>query len=394
MEDHTPRKSIFEKYSKFASFLTVIVICFILDITVTGVYHIIKYGSIDKKKAETLIRKRHSIFHHALAPNMQVEKYKWGDIQHKITTNSLGFKDQTIRSINLTSQRPRIVFMGDSFTEGVGLDYEETFVGILDKKFSLLGIDVLNAAVVSYSPAIYYVKTRYLLEEVGLQFSHLIVMIDISDIEDEAVFYEIQDGKVVRIAPSESTTIIDWLLKYTTIPANVIRPILKYKNKWETIDPGILRTEEERQYAVNIERARWTIDDKLYKKYGSHGVRNAILHMNQLHELVSKFNISLTVAVYPWPDQIMNKDIESRQVKIWKDWARKLHVNFVNLFPAFISSTDDPQTTISNYFIPRDVHWNEYGHDLVANELEMHLILNQNSLTGIKANTGPQISPF
>ena len=88
-----------------------------------------------------------------------------------------------------------------------------------------------------------------------------------------------------------------------------------------------------------------------------------VVFLNDAQEL--KYGINLIVVVYPWPDQIINRDLNSRQVSFWQAWAKGRNVQFVNLFPAFISDKDG-EATIREYFIPGDVHWNESGHRLVA----------------------------
>ena len=40
--------------------------------------------------------------------------------------------------MNLESKEFDIAFIGDSFTEGVGLDYKDTFVGRIENKFDKL----------------------------------------------------------------------------------------------------------------------------------------------------------------------------------------------------------------------------------------------------------------
>ena len=108
-------------------------------------------------------------YHHDLLP-MQSAKSIWGQKEYKVFTNSLGFKDASCREVSLKSQKNkrRIVLMGDSFTEGIGMDWEDSFAGILSKNNP--DKEFLNAAVVSYSPKLYYLKTKYLLENAGLKF--------------------------------------------------------------------------------------------------------------------------------------------------------------------------------------------------------------------------------
>ena len=50
---------------------------------------------------------------------------QWGYEKYKIFTNNLGFKDKSNREIEF---KKKILFIGDSFTEGVGIKYEDTFL--------------------------------------------------------------------------------------------------------------------------------------------------------------------------------------------------------------------------------------------------------------------------
>ena len=81
-----------------------------------------------------------------------------------------------------------IAFIGDSFTEGVGVDYEDTFVGRIENKFD--NLKIANLGVVSYSPSIYFTKLRYLLEN-GYKFKRVIIYFDISDIYDDNRKYQL-----------------------------------------------------------------------------------------------------------------------------------------------------------------------------------------------------------
>ena len=63
-------------------------------------------------------RKYHYYYHHDFVPNKEALEY-WGK-DYIVHTNSLGFKDKSIRNVPLAVDKRRIVFMGDSFTEGIG----------------------------------------------------------------------------------------------------------------------------------------------------------------------------------------------------------------------------------------------------------------------------------
>ena len=126
--------------------------------------------------AKSKFRVANPVYGHTLAPNFSGEDV-WGFITTKIFTNSLGFKDARVREVPLRSDRKRVLFMGDLFTEALGVAYEESFVGRFATAFPQL--DVLNAGVSGYAPSVYYAKTKYLIE-MGLQTDEVIVYIDIS----------------------------------------------------------------------------------------------------------------------------------------------------------------------------------------------------------------------
>src|SRR5262249_23989927 len=148
-------------------------------------------------------RTEHPIFHHTLRPNFDGSA-QWGSTVYRIRTNDLGFLDEAPRNVARIPTRRRLVFIGDSFTEGLGYPWEQTFVGLLSH--SLDEAEILNAAVSSYSPTAYYLKIKWLLDA-GYFFDHVVVLVDISDIQDE-MLYTVSDGALQYfgrdVSPHES----------------------------------------------------------------------------------------------------------------------------------------------------------------------------------------------
>lgn len=136
---------------------------------------------------EAYYRIPHPVYHHTLATNIHDYTAEWGGNDYTVNTNSLGFKDFAPREVPLVPSKKRILIIGDSFTEGVGVDYAQTFAGLLQQQYP--NIEFLNAAATSYAPIIYYRKIKYFLEEAHLIFNEVWVFIDLSDIEDEALGY-------------------------------------------------------------------------------------------------------------------------------------------------------------------------------------------------------------
>ena len=80
-----------------------------------------------------------------------LSKYK--DTIYTISTNDLGFRDFSSSDLDRTQEY--IILIGDSFVEGVGLNYNETIGYKLNE---IMGFTFLNAGVSSYSPYIYNKK--------------------------------------------------------------------------------------------------------------------------------------------------------------------------------------------------------------------------------------------
>ena len=239
---------------------------------------------------------------------------KWFRGDYPLRTNSLGFKDATTRDVPLVADRKRIVFIGDfSFTEGLGLTYEESFVGRFAATFP--DIDVLNAGVSSYAPSAYYQKIKFLLEN-GLRFDEAIVYIDISDIQDEAVSYAY-----------DANGVLHWKYEMRPEDGHSCAPIMEPDKKWwekafyvvdffsrlqqskqvlNALDHASLQDLIDNRLAFyrDYDRAAWT-DLTVVDCYGDLGVEGAIekakRQMDRLYEVLSQYGVPLSVGVYPWP---------------------------------------------------------------------------------------------
>jgi hypothetical protein len=106
-------------------------------------------------------RIKSDIYHHDLMANIDVIEGWGGKLKRKIITNSIGFRDSAQKKINKSSDKKRILLIGDSFIEGSGYDYEYTLAGLLSSKLGNK-YEILNSGVESYSPSIYFKKSTTL----------------------------------------------------------------------------------------------------------------------------------------------------------------------------------------------------------------------------------------
>ena len=90
--------------------------------------------------------------------------------------------------------------------------------------------------------------------------------------------------------------------------------------------------------------------------------------MDRLHDLLKAHGIKLTIAVYPWPQQIAYNDLESIQKTYWEEWCKKNDVPFINYFSYFVigKTENERNAMINKYYMEGDCHWNKDGHQRVA----------------------------
>lgn len=329
----------------------------------------------------------HDDYHHGLMPNF--EGYEtWGRLRSKLVTNNLGFKDGRTRDVPAVADSRRILLMGDSFTEGVGLTFEDTFAGML----YLAGqqraekIEFLNAAAISYSPAIYYKKIKYLLEA-GLRFDEVIVFSDLSDVQDEAIAYFcIDDHPEFRRYCTEAPAPPSAQPTLTPVPGRRPLPTLGPKLKdhfamtdrllqlfWHQVE---VRSGGSRRFVDRLhmtQRSGWTLAgdlDKLYAPLGVEGgINRSLANMQALATLLRSRDIGLTVAVYPHPFQLIHNDRQSRQVEIWRNFCAKNCNKFINLFPAVFAEKDARSDWYEELFILGDIHYSPGGNRLLFRAL-------------------------
>lgn len=316
-------------------------------------------------KVEAAYRRAHAIYHHDLRANISSYDGKWGPLSHTVNTNSLGFKDAEVRDIEPKSKSGRVLLIGDSFAEGVGMAFEKTFAGLLSEALKERDIEVLNAACSTYSPIIYLRKIRYLVEQKNLQFDHLVVCLDMSDIVDEAKLYQLDDdGNVVDRIRDAGAAWKNFIADHTIL-MNGIRTLIR------NMKTAKKRTAEQ---IVGHERSSWTVDQHVWSKYGEKGLRLADQNLDALWRYVGDRGVSMTLVVYPWPGQIQRVERDCLQRTHWAAWSKQRKVDFIDLFPAFLDA-GPADRVIDDYFIPGDVHWNARGHELVARELLQRLRL-------------------
>ncbi len=324
----------------------------------------------------------------AFLPNCSCVR-PWLGSSYEFKTNSLGFRDEHIRQVPLTSAQPRILILGDSAPEGM-TSWQDSFVGRLAANFPQY--EFLNASVEGYSPS-NYLNTATMLIKDGVEFDEAIVFIDISDAQDEAAFFhDVGTSGAVATAgrktakTSRYSDLRLWINNHLLLSNDVFdffeKALVRFG--WYHLDLGHGGNE------FDLERSAWTYrqvsDTEPYETgYAPLGLEGGIRRekekMDLLWQELKERNIPMSVVVYPWPAQLAHDTVDSRQVRIWQDWCSGKCKRFATLFPAFFAVKDDcprtqPGCWYLSHFIFGDTHYNSTGDAVVANVIGNALLQN------------------
>lgn len=348
----------------------------------------------------------HPVYHHTLIPNYSGLGH-WGTWSYPVCTDTEGFKVHCERK-RANTKMFDVAFIGDSFTEGLGVPYEKTFVGVVADEMPKLTF--ANLGVVSYSPSIYLAKLKE-LTRLGYRFKHIIVFVDISDLYDESVRYDLHNDSIVvdkgevfpvpfhsqlrrRVLHRLPLTgeLYTQFRKLTgprviaATPTVTVRPdpivpaspppeasgssvAAEDKNTQKNAQPklGLDGAIYKREYVVG----EWTYNTQS-SSYGSDGVFGTLTKMervvNEVYLLAQSQGAKLSVGVYPWPGQLMFDVEDSLHVRLWRQFCEARCAHFYNAFPAFFDlvKKNGLEPVIRDYFIAGDVHFNERGNEVVA----------------------------
>lgn len=337
-------------------------------------------------------RQADDTFHHSLRPNSEGMYVFPGDFTMLYKINSLGFRDEAAREVDYSTKEKeefRIVFIGDSFTEGFGLNYSDTFsalVGIrLKQERPETKWTVINGGVASYSPLFenVYIKKKI----IPLKPDLVILNLDLGDFFDDYKWSQPglaefdAKGLPVRIYPPKPTPIATFFRKHSYT--------YNFLAKHSILSDPFKRKEAERNALVkaNLGDVKYDIfalirSDDAPKK-NAEVIARTKFYLQDIHKELSKNNISFLLVMYPNGAQISTKEwrigrlqyfLEPDKIyspKIFEemgDFSKENGINFLSTYYAFKNSTAYP------LFYTYDNHFTKNGSRVITNAIYERLI--------------------
>ena len=321
-----------------------------------------KYNTSNKLAYKNRIKN-----HHDLRKNQELDR-EWYEV-YKHKTDEFGNRIGDCENNNKNNKN--IFIVGDSMVEGIGINYKETFTGLLNCHFKNLNIK--NIGVASYSPIIYYEKIKKNLNKFDKTHT-VIVFLGVNDIQDEANYIKIKN----RIVDSSEKNYFPKNLVFGYL-FNDFKFFLKNNFlSFKLID--LIKDTYEKKNRKNVVEKRanpllgidhpktiWTFDNESYLKFGKKGLAKSKDSLKKIYNLSLENNFDFYLAIWPAPDQIYYNEENSLHRKYWIEWTKENNVELIDFNNYFFQ--DDKVETIKKYFIPGDTHWNKNGHLLIYKHL-------------------------
>ena len=316
--------------------------------------------------------------HHTLAPNTCVV-LKWGRTHHTFCSNNLGYRDERIRTVSkhATTDR-RLLVLGDSFTESVGVDYGSSFAPRLEKglRQDRFDIEILNAGVASYCPRLEYRKLEQFFSE-GYTTDRVLLMLDISDIEDESSdrwvgdwsWFDESEMELWRQRRASQIRSIE-KRKESSRLYHLVRPRLttRLSSWWERLTRANNNgAAAPLAHLFENDRYAWTQMDLEHpeNQWIREGIARCQEGISRMSSLCAAYDTQFAFVIYPHVVQLARRENPCLHQTVFSDYAHQEGVTIFDLFPAFSTVND-----FRDYFLRGDIHWNEKGHEYVAELLQ------------------------
>ena len=218
----------------------------------------------------------------------------------------------------------------------------------------------MNLGVSSYSPNIYLKKIKHLISNKIVLFNHIIVGIDLTDLEDDWQRREIQKSlDTSSTNPRKQFKFKIFLAKNLPTTYLILQKINWYIKIELTKNVNI----DHLDYSKN--KASWSYI-KNYNKLDEK-IKNQVNNMNKLSNFLKDNNIKLSILIFPHQASIKYDIKDSLYKKIWKDYCINKCFKFIDAYSIFfdelkITSKDE---IMKKYYIKGDPHFNEKGNDVV-----------------------------
>jgi len=328
-----------------------------------------------------LIRRMSLELHHELKARVDGVSLEWGDRRVPYATNSLALRDRSARTVRLDDGRRRVLVLGDSFVEGIGVAWDDTFVARLQSRLGG-GVEVLNGGVSSYAPILEDLKLRQLLAQ-GLRPEVVLVFLDPSDPVDELVYVEDfatfdhlgEPVDMARMDPYRHETVAGTLWRRLETSSLLVWNLQQLLPAGRDPGPrphptGYAPAPAPRWTDLESAKADWAKGGADWETWGRRAMGHLRADLERMARRAERHRFRLVAVAYPHPTHLRNPRQGQLLSRAWAEVAAAAGVELQDLSGDFAARPD-----WRSCFMPGDVHWNEEGHRFVAGAVHRRVFL-------------------
>ncbi len=283
------------------------------------------------------------------------------------------------KSFPKNKDKKNIFIFGDSFTYGVGIEFEKTFAGLIEKKYK--NYNVYNFGVGSYSPSVYLYKLKKILKE-DLIPEKILLFLDLTDVIDEATRWQYDEkSEEIRLASSyvyETSQKKEKFIKRHFKLLNNVASYLNYHSR-NLRELTNIKLNKKRKIKTSIQGSFTYLDsnslDKRFWNENKFLKGKAILkkRLLQIAEISKKNQIEFYLIIYPW-----SETLEFGQKNFsWSNFASEIcsqnKCNLIDAIPDFQTYKNQNKNWSTDLYFLNDEHFNEKGANLLFRSVEQNL---------------------
>ncbi len=371
----------------------------LIDLTFSQTFllDLLEKKTIQANKASFENRIYNEDYKYTFKNNVSFKSQYYGHI-YEINTNDLGFRDSSSKILD--RNKLYTIIIGDSFVEGVGLEYNNTLVGILNNEFNNKknNFKFLNAGVSSYSSYLYLKKIKNIIEENNnLKIKDVIVLFDKSDVEDDEKYlsrpkkFENTKGQFINkrkedfykdlkelsfwrfftkqtVSGKTTKLITDGLEEFVSNLKKRIELSKKFNKSFfeiTSLEIKAIKSINNRPYIKDLFRS------KQWENKTKNKINFAVENMIILKNFLDKQNINLIVVLYPWSFEIEDEEFRERYLNYIIPLLNKSKINTIISYDQFLKN--NIYENVGKYFIYNDVHFNGNGYRIIAKDIAEYL---------------------
>ena len=341
----------------------------------------IRKDCFDYVKIEKDKKKYYTYF---LSKNCKAFEHKGSTPSYKVYTNNIG--NRYFKNYKKDNLNPKVVFLGDSFTYGFGLNYQDSIPGIISNK-TKRNYDILNFAVPGYSPSMNYYKfNEYLESNKDIKISKVIYILDLTDVHDEANRWKniksVKEPVIAdRVIEQEIKKSFDFKKNFRAT-RYVIYHINNYTRNFKKFLKSKYSSEE--SLNVDLEGTFWgsfthtslneLSNNQDYKNLWQNDIYYGIDKINKnikkISNLSKEYNAEFYIAIHPW-----RETIELGQSHFnWEKYSNELCnlsncKKLINFFDNVREIKEKKLNWKARLYFKNDLHFNKEGNRLYSEKI-------------------------